>query len=85
MNRVEQLKEMALNYAKTFEKTDEINLDFKETLNNAEWYIVLQLAQIYYNLIKKIITRQKAIEQQRNVFAFVNNNKSFFAYKSEVN
>lgn len=36
MNRVEQLKEMALNYAKTFEKTDEINLDFKEKLNNAE-------------------------------------------------
>jgi hypothetical protein len=77
MNRIEELKKIALNYAKEFQK-DNINLNFNEQLNNAEWYIVMRLSQIYYNLITKVITREQAKEQQHETFEYVRNNNDFF-------
>lgn len=77
MNRIEELKKIALNYAKEFQKNN-INLNFNENLSNAEWYIVMRLSQIYYNLITNVITRDQAIEQQHNTFEYVRNNNNFF-------
>lgn len=68
--RCKELKEKALNYAKIFKETGDIKLNLEENLSQAEWYITLQLAQTYYNLMCNIIDRETAKQEQRDVFKY---------------
>lgn len=79
MNKIEKLKQIALDYAKDFQKNDNIILEFEENLNNAEWYIVLRLSQIYYNVLEKIISKEEAKQQQIDTFSYVKNNIELFS------
>lgn len=62
-----------------FKKNDNIVLEFEENLNNAEWYIVLRLSQIYYNLLEEIISKEQAKQQQVDTFSYVKNNIELFS------
>lgn len=77
--KVDRLKNIALAYAKEFHESNDMTLNFDEDLTNIEWYIVTQLAQIYYNVLEKYITKDEAIDQQRKVFDFVRSNREIFA------
>lgn len=79
MNKIEKLKQIALDYAKDFQKNDNIVLEFEENLNNAEWYIVLRLSQIYYNLLEEIISKEQAKQQQADTFSYVKNHIELFS------
>lgn len=79
MNNVEELKQKAVEYAKRFYIDDyELKNEDIKTYNAEQWYIVLNLSQIYLNLMKNIITRQKAKEEQVKVFDYVIKNKVMF-------
>lgn len=79
MNKIEKLKQIALDYAKDFQKNNNIVLEFEENLNNAEWYIVLQLSQIYYNWLEKRISKEQAKQQQIDTFSYVKNHIELFS------
>ena len=73
-----KLKLKAVDYAKEFLKTGDIRLNLSENLNNKEWYIVVRLSQVYYNLMVKTITRDEAKKEQAEIFNFVKENKHYF-------
>lgn len=77
--KVDRLKNIAYAYAKEFYESNDMTLNFDEDLTNVEWYIVTQLAQIYYNVLKKYITKNEAVDQQRKVFDYVRSNQKIFA------
>lgn len=70
---VEEIKMKGLEYANRFcaDNYDFIEED-KLKYNCKEWYLIIDLAQIYYNLKTNIITREEAKEQQKKSFEFAN-------------
>lgn len=67
MNK-EKIKNTALKFARQFEKSKDCDFSFSNDLCPAEWYAVLMLTQIYYNVFVNLITKEQAQEQQRVVF-----------------
>lgn len=63
-----KIKSVAVDFARQFEKTKDCNFDISKDFCPAEWYAVLMLTQIYYNVFIKLITKEQAQEQQRVVF-----------------
>lgn len=79
MINAEELKQKAVEYAKRFCDDDyELKHGDIKTYNPEQWYIVLNLAQVYSNLMKNIITREQAKDEQAKVFDYVNKNKFMF-------
>lgn len=62
---VEEIKNKALEYAKRFcQDNFELLKSDMDKYNSQQWYLIEKLADIYYNLINKTITREEAKQQQ---------------------
>ena len=69
---VEKIKNDAVELAKKYVREEVVEFNFKITdYTVQEWYLVMTLAQIYYNLMHGHITREEAKEEQKNVFCVV--------------
>ena len=76
---IEKVKNQAVIYARKFAEDETAPFDFAgEDYTVQEWYLVITLAQIYYNLIKKIYTREEAKQKQKQAFEFVRENEHLF-------
>lgn len=85
MVHIDEVKNKAFEYAKIFKETKSIDIDFKNSkYNQTEWYLVFALAQIYYNLMENIITREEAIKEQKQVFAFTREHENYKSDWSEI-
>lgn len=75
----EQIKNQAVIYARKFAEDETAPFDFAgEDYTVQEWYLVITLAQIYYNLIKNIYTREEAKQKQIEAFEFVKQHYDIF-------
>ena len=63
-----RIKDTAVKFARQFEKSRDCDFDISKDFCPAEWYAVLMLTQIYYNVFINLITKEQAQEQQRVVF-----------------
>ena len=76
---IEAVKEKAVFYAKEFKETGQLDIKFKNNEHShEEWYLIVALSQVYYNLMQGIYTREKAKEEQKRAFNFEKENKSYF-------
>ena len=76
---IDSIKNQALDLAKQFKENEECfsGMDFKgKTVQ--EWYLITTLAQVYYNLMMGNITREQAIQQQKQAFDIVSNYPELF-------
>ena len=73
MIEFEEIKNKALEYAKRFcQDNFELLKSDMDKYNSQQWYLIERLANIYYNLINKTITREEAKQQQALEFEFAN-------------
>lgn len=73
MISVEEIKNKALEYAKRFcQDNFELLKSDIDKYNAQQWYLIERLANIYYNLINKTITREEAKQKQALEFEFAN-------------
>lgn len=81
---IEKLKNQAVIYARQLAEDETAPFDFAgEDYTVQEWYLVITLAQIYYNLIKKIYTREEAKQKQVEAFEFVKQHYDIFEEMEE--
>lgn len=67
----EEIKNKALEYAKRFcQDNFELLKSDMDKYDAKQWYLIERLANIYYNLINKSITREEAKQQQALEFEF---------------
>ena len=72
---IEELKTQAVEFAKEFKETD-IMPDFKNyDYNISEWWLIMTLAQVYYNLMQGNYTRGQALQEQKKAISLVQNNE----------
>ena len=77
---IQDIKTKAVNLAKEFindEKCIEKLQD--KTFTPCEWWLLIELTQIYYNLIQETITRDEAKSQQNRSIEFVQNHADIFS------
>ena len=77
--KTEEIKQKAVELAKEF--TNDKNYMFKlneQTMTPQEWYILVRLAQVYYNVMQNIYTREQAVQEQKQIFEFVRDNYNIF-------
>lgn len=76
---IENIKNQALDLAKQFNENEEcfLGMDF-EGKTVQEWYLITTLAQVYYNLMQNNITREQAIQQQKQAFNIVSGHPELF-------
>ena len=76
---IDSIKNQALDLAKQFKENEECfsGMDF-EGKTVQEWYLITTLAQVYYNLMQGNITREQAIQQQKQAFDIVSNHPELF-------
>lgn len=76
---VEKIKNDAVEFAKKYVKEETVEFDLKNKKYSVqEWYLVMTLAQIYYNLMQGHITRENAKEEQKKAFEIVKNHFDIF-------
>lgn len=76
---VEKIKNDAVEFAKKYVKEETVEFDLKNKKYSVqEWYLVMTLAQIYYNLMQGHITRENAKEEQKKAFEVVKNHFDIF-------
>lgn len=76
---VEKIKNDAVEYAKKYVREETVEFDLKNKKYSVqEWYLVMTLAQIYYNLMQGHITRENAKEEQKKAFEVVKNHFDIF-------
>ena len=76
---VEKIKNDAVEFAKKYVKEETVEFDLKNKKYSVqEWYLVMTLAQIYYNLMKGHITRENAREEQKKAFEVVKEHHDIF-------
>ena len=63
-----RIKDTAVKFARQFERTKDCDFDISKDFCPAEWYAVMMLTQIYYNVFINLITKEQAQEQQKVVF-----------------
>lgn len=76
---IEELKNKAVELAKEF-KQNEKCLSSLELQNYTipEWWLLINLAQVYYNLMTGRFTREQAQEGQNKAIKFVQENAYIF-------
>lgn len=76
---IEKLKNKAVELAKEF-KENEKCISKLEVQNYTipEWWLLIGLAQVYYNLMTGKITREQAQEEQNKVIKFVQEHEDIF-------
>ena len=76
---VEKIKNDAVEFAKKYVKEETVEFDLKNKKYSVqEWYLVMTLAQIYYNIMQGHITRENAKEEQKKAFEVVKNHFDIF-------
>ena len=76
---VEKIKNDADEFAKKYVKEETVEFDLKNKKYSVqEWYLVMTLAQVYYNLMQGHITREIAKEEQKKAFEVVKNHFDIF-------
>ena len=79
MITVEEIKNKALEYAKRFcQDNFELLKSDMDKYNSQQWYLIERLANIYYNLINKTITREDAKIEQNKAIKFVQEHTDIF-------
>ena len=76
---IDSIKNKALDLAKRFKENEECfsDMDF-EGKTVQEWYLITTLAQVYYNVMDRKITREQATQQQKQAFDIVSNHPELF-------
>lgn len=75
---IEKIKQEAVKQAKKF-IADEENFKFgDEEYSPAEWFLIMSLAQTYYNLIKGIYTREQTKTEQNEKIKAVIEHEDIF-------
>ena len=76
---IEELKNKAVDLAKEFKENEEClsNLELQK-YTVPEWWVLVNLAQVYYNLMTGKITREQAQEEQNKAIKFVQQNAHIF-------
>jgi hypothetical protein len=76
---IEGMKNKAVELAKEFKENEKClsNLEL-QNYTVPEWWVLVNLAQIYYNLMTGKITREQAQEEQNKAIKFVQQNAHIF-------
>lgn len=76
---IQEMKNKAVELAKEF-KEDENCLSNLELQNYTipEWWLLISLAQVYYNLMTGKFTREQAREEQNKAIKFVQEHEDIF-------
>ena len=76
---VEKIKNDAVEFAKKYVKEETVEFDLKNKKYSVqEWYLVMTLAQVYYNLMTGKFTREQAQEGQNKAIKFVQKHAYIF-------
>jgi hypothetical protein len=76
---IEELKNKAVELAKEFKENEKCLANFElQNYSVPEWWVLVNLAQVYYNLMTGKITREQAQEEQNKVIKFVQQNAHIF-------
>lgn len=69
---IEELKNKAVELAKEFKENEKClaNLEM-QNYTVPEWWLLINLAQVYYNFMTGKFTREQAQEEQNKVIKFV--------------
>lgn len=77
---IQDIKIKAVNLAKEFINDGKCIEKLQDkTFTPCEWWLLIELTQIYYNLIQETITRDEAKAQQNHVIEFVQNHADIFS------
>lgn len=81
---IEELKNKAVKLAKEF-KQNEKSLENLEMQNYTvpEWWLLIKLAQVYYNFMTGKFTREQAQEEQNKEIKFVQEHANIFTELEE--
>lgn len=81
---IEDLKNKAVELAKEF-KQNEKSLENLEMQNYTvpEWWLLIKLAQVYYNFMTGMFTREQAQEGQNKAIKFVQEHANIFTELEE--
>lgn len=81
---IEELKNKAVELAKEF-KENEKSLENLEIQNYTipEWWLLIKLAQVYYNFMTGKFTRAQAQEEQNKEIKFVQEHANIFTELEE--
>lgn len=76
---IEEFKNKAVELAKEFKENEKClsNLEM-QNYTVPEWWLLISLAQVYYNLMTGKITREQAQEEQNKAIKFVQQNAHIF-------
>ena len=76
---IEELKNKAVELAKEFKENEKCLANFElQNYSVPEWWVLVNLAQVYYNLMTGKITREQAQEGQNKAIKFVQQNAHIF-------
>jgi hypothetical protein len=76
---IEELKNKAVELAKEFKENEKCLANFElQNYSVPEWWVLVNLAQTYYNLMTNKITREQAQEEQNKAIKFVQQNAHIF-------
>ena len=77
---IEDIKTKAVNLAKEFINDEKCIEKLQDKIfTPCEWWLLIELTQIYYNLIQETITRDEAKAQQNRAIEFVQNHADIFS------
>ena len=76
---IQEMKNKAVELAKEFKENEKCleNLEL-QNYTVPEWWVLVNLAQVYYNLMTGKITREQAQEEQNKAIKFVQQNAHIF-------
>ena len=76
-----EIKNEGLKYAKELYNTGNLNIDTEANCTAAEWFAIMDLANIYFNVLDGKITREEAQGQQKKVFDLIAEHSRIFEFE----
>lgn len=77
---IAEIKKIALEYARKFAADENMQFDYVGDCSADEYFLIQQLAQIYYNLAHGIIDSNEAARQQADRILFVSEHADMFEF-----
>ena len=76
---IQEIKNKAVELAKEFKQNEKslANLEM-QNYTIPEWWLLIKLAQVYYNLMTGMFTREQAREEQNKAIKFVQEHEDIF-------
>lgn len=76
---IAQIKKTAAHLAKRCYNDEQYEIENTSITSSAsEWYLIVMLANIYYNVFAGLYTRAQAVQKQKEQFELVRNNPQMF-------